>query len=379
MSLAPSPGFTPIAPLSYAAVRARACRQAARAFVARWGVYALIAALVAGAGADAASGAAAVAALAGWVVLPLFWCVSQGWAWGVPATLLQGALGAALLWGLRQIIWPECWAEAERALPLLPQDIRRADLRWLGMVALPWVLLMGTGAGVWLVTTPPWLKGHQAAAVLAWLMAMALMLALGVAMQAARRGAPPRRQSARAPAPALTGHTGPVRVSRALLLWPLWRGPARRTAQTAAAGSALLLALAAFGLATPAWAPWWLAAQALCGQVLVSRLNLLSQLELGPLLQGCAPLPLAPQGLQRLRRVACLIPAGAAHGLMALALLLVVPSQQLRPAVLLAWWLCCSAAESMDIQMQHRDAGAKAARWLFMLVLSACIGSEVLR
>jgi hypothetical protein len=381
--------------LSYGAVHARACALALRQGARRWGVYVLVVAVLASAGAGWASALAAVQALAAWLVLPLFWSVAQGPGWALGGTLAHGLAGAGLLLGARQWLWPAHWAEAERALPIAPAEQRQSDVRLIALALLPWAALSGGGAAVWLLARPPWLHGHGLVSTLALAVALGLSMLLGLCMQHLRRRAP--AASARtAPSAALTARSVPagaarqsdraapaaaarVNWPRAVLWWPLWRGVAPRTAKLLLAGCGLVLALAVAAAALPQWAPWWLAAQALAGLVLVSRLNLLSQLELAPQLAACAALPLSPTRLERSRRLMAVLPHVLGVVVMALAVCAAVPADQLRGGRVLGWAVCAVAAAAMDLEMKHSDDANQALRWLFMLILTLAWGSEVWR
>jgi hypothetical protein len=96
-------------------MRLRGCVAALRAFVRRLGVYLLVLAIVAGAGAS--TPLQVIAALAGWTVMPLFNTATHG-AWLLAGATLQAMFGGALVWGARALPWPLRWAEAERALPI---------------------------------------------------------------------------------------------------------------------------------------------------------------------------------------------------------------------------------------------------------------------
>ena len=368
-------------PLRYGAMHARACALALRQGVARWGVYLLMAAVLAGAGADLVSAVAAVQALAAWLVLPLFWAAAQGPAWLLAGVLLHALVGTGLLVGVRQALWPSAWAEQERALPIPPGEQMRSDLLLLGLALVPWLALCAGGAAVWSLRRPAWLQAHEGTAMLALLVACVASLGGGLVMQRLRRRpwrlGVPVAQAASTAASAAPAPRRWMPWPNALLWLPLWRAVATRSGLTLALGVPAVLALASGAALAPAWAPWWLAAQALAGLVLVSRLNQLTLLELGPLAAAASVLPLHPRRLAWARQA--LAAAPLALGLLAtvLGVWLAVPAGQLRTARLLSWAVCAASAGLMELRWTHRDAGVKAVRWLFMLILSVALGSEV--
>lgn len=382
------PFSKPLPPtLSYGAMHALACWLALRQGARRWAVYVLMAAVLAGAGADLASALAALQALAAWLVLPLFWAVAQGPLWALAGLLLHTLAGAGLLWGARQWLWPAQWAEQERALPIAPSAQTRSDLRLIFLALLPWCVMCVGGAAVWLVRRPAWLAGHEGRAALALLAALAGAMALGVLMQRLRRKPPPSGRPALPRQPA-AAHPRSMAVQRpwavvawprALLWWPLWRGVAPRSMRALALAVVVVFTLAAAAAVLPRAAPWWLAALGLAALVAVSRLKVLTQLELVPLLDACTPLPLSAIHLRAAQQALAALPLLLGVAAMLGTLWLVVPAGQLRGGRVLAWAMCVVVAGAMELRWAQPDAGVRSARWLFMLVLSVALGSEVWR
>lgn len=361
----------PTAP-SYHTMRLAWCRLALRAFVRRWGVYFVVAALVVGAGSG--SPLAAMAGLAGWTAVPLAHAAAHG-AWLLPATAAQALLGLGLLAGARSLLWPVQWREAERALPLSRHELRRSDAVVVAWALLPWIALQACGLLALLAAQPAWLQPVLPRALVAWVLAQGLAAAAGVLMlQGWRRVRTGReRQPSRA---------GGARRSRApgagwfwLLLWlPLWRGPAQRSGQWLLAGSAALLLPAAALKAWPDEAGWWLAALAVAALVLVSRLSVLSRAEYAPLFEGAVMLPLGARTLEGGRQALCLLPllpAAAATGV-------ALGGVPLRPAVLASYALATCGSCVLEARLLPGSESDKAARWLFSLVLCVALASEVL-
>lgn len=387
----------PLPTLDYPALRLRWCRLALHALVRRWGVYGLVLMAVVGAGSN--SPLDSVGAVAAWLVLPLFQAAARpGWAawWLLPVVAAQSLLAGGVVWAMRPLLWPAPWAAAERALPIPPALQRRSDLTVVAWALLPLLLLYGLGAATWLAHHPAWLMPWRGRALLGLVLLGLGSLGLGLGMlQWWRR--PPARHPAHPvqPPPAALGRPGSTAAGRSWaapgrvaggsvsacgllwLLWlaPLWRGPARRTGQALLLGSALLLGLAlGVHLAPPALAGWWLAAFALAGLLVSTRVNTLSRREFAALLAACTPLPLASTTLQRQRVSLAMLPL--LLGVLLLAGLL--PWGQARPLVAVAYLLANAALALVELCSSPADASAKASRWLVTLVVLLALASEVM-
>lgn len=373
-----------LSPLGYPALRLRWCRVAVLAFLRRWGVYGVVAAALFGAGSNSPIDSAA--AVAAWLVLPLFRLASQPAAL-LGMALLQSALGGALVWAMRPLLWPASWGAAERGLPIPRRDLLRSDLAVVALCLLPLGLLYALGAATWLLQRPAWLMPWRGAALLA-LVAVALgSVAAGVlVLQVVRRprvaalAAGPRPRLAPVPGAAVAGNprrgmAAPVGPAWALLALPLWRGPARRSGRALLAGALALVALAiGLHLAPSALAGWWLAAFAALGMLVTTRVNNLSRAELLPLILACASLPLAPRRLQRQRAWLALLPCALGLGVLALAL----PWQAARGPVAVAFMTVCLAVNAVEVTVVSADATHRSSRWLFLLALMVALASEVM-
>ena len=365
--------------LRYGAMRLRWCGLALRAFIARWGAYVLVTGFVLSAGASGWE--QVLQAIAAALVLPLFSASRHGWLL-LPATLAQALAGAAAVWGARSMLWPLHWAESERALPLSRGETIRSDLLVVLLVLTPLMLLYAAGAVSVLAHRPAWLRETQGRALAALALAAVSSLGLGAALLQWQRGyragaAAVRRDDDHA-VPAVTG-AGALSAWHALILLPLWRGPARRTGVTLVSGSAALVLVAALpgALGWVAGWPWLLAAWAAIALLAATRINHLARLELSELLQACAVLPVDLRGLRRTGSalgLLPLLPGGAA----VLTAIVISPPAGLRPAVLLAWALACVLACVIEIFAGPQPASDKAARWWFSLIVCACLASEVL-
>jgi hypothetical protein len=164
-------------------------------------------------------------------------------------------------------------------------------------------------------------------------------------------------------------------VAWVLVLWPLQRGQAPRSARHAGITLALGGLIVGAAVGWPGWAPAWLALVALATLVAVSRARVLAALELRPLLAACAPLPLSSRAWGWRLDAASAAPALLVVAAMAACVLGAVPGA--RGAVLAAWvgWLVLAAA--LELRVPVADASVQAARWLFLLVVAVALGSEV--
>ena len=401
------PSSQPTEPLRYGAMRLRWCGLALRAFLARWGVYLLVAAAVVGGG--SANPLAAVAGLAAWLVLPLFWAASHG-VWLAPAWCLQVACGAGLVWGARALLWSQAWGEAERALPLTRRDTLRSDALVVALVLSPLLLLYGLGAAALTLPTPAWLLPHRSLALLALAGVAAASIASGVLLlQAGRRGTPMSlRGNARkvdtttqAAAPETSKMPSmpsmpsmqlmsamPALLARgerpwpvALLLLPLWRGPAQRCGQALAVGAVTLCAVP-MGLAwRPGWAGWWLAAFVVVSMAVTTRVATLARLGFADLHGAAAALPINPKLLHRARCGLALLPLVLGLCALAAVLLWAHATQAVGvrwPLMLLLWATVC-VGNTVEALAPPREAAEKSSRWLLTLALGVACASEATR
>jgi hypothetical protein len=376
-------GLSPDVPvLSYGAMRMRWCRWALQAFVKRWAVYLLVAVAVVGAG--AVGFVTIIMAAAAWVVLPLFYAASQG-LWWLPAVVVQALLGAAAVWGMRQWLWPLSWGDAERALPIARRELQRSDTQVVLIALLPLLLLYAVGGASLLSQNPDWLRPVRVRAGLGLMVAAAFSVLLGVGLlQRQRLPATVRALAVPASAATLpaisrsqssTRWVGSAHWALALVWWPLWRGPARRTGQWLLVGTLVLL-VPALGMSfSPHGVAWWLAALALLAMLVATRINHLAREELQPLLHACSMLPLRLQRVEWLRASLGVWPVLLALGVTAVVLL---GQPAWRPVVGAAFAVALLMSVLLEVIAPPATAEDKAARWLFSLVLCVCLATEVM-
>lgn len=115
-----------IVPLAYPSVRLRWSVNMLVALLRRWGIYIVVGLVVLGSGAMVGLGA--IAALLELSVAPLFHAAGQPLAVAVLITLAHSLAGALIVLAARPLLWPRSWAEAEAALPISRDSVRRNDL-----------------------------------------------------------------------------------------------------------------------------------------------------------------------------------------------------------------------------------------------------------
>jgi len=252
----------------------------------------------------------------------------------------------------------------------------------VAMALAPLLLLCTVGAVTLLGHRPAWLLPYRDRAIAGLLAAVALSIALGTAfLQWQRRtgdrgaraefsGVQRQRTSA---ADAL--HVSTLRWPRALVWWPLWRGPARRTGLGLWLGTATLC-VPALGLALiTGFTGWWLAGFATLALVSSSVLDAVARKEFADLHEACRPLPIKPTSLGRMRASIALAPL--LPGLATLPIALAVSHVAVRPLVLAGYVVACIGSCALEVAATARDAQSKASRWLLVLIVAVALASEV--
>ena len=366
-------------PLGYHGMRLRWCRDALLRLLRRWAVYIVVGALVIGAGASGAW--QAITAVAAWLVLPLFVSASHG-AWLGAGIAMQGLAGGLVAVALSPLLWQRTWADAERALPIAPGLRLASDAAMVAMALAPLLLLCTVGAVTLLGHRPAWLLPYRDRAIAALLAAVALSIALGTAFlqwqrRTGDRGARAEFSSVQrqrtSAADAL--HVSTLRWPRALVWWPLWRGPARRTGLGLWLGTATLC-VPAVGLALiTGFTGWWLAGFATLALVSSSVLDAVARKEFADLHEACRPLPIKPISLGRMRASIALAPL--LPGLATLPIALAVSHVAVRPLVLAGYVVACIGGCALEVAATARDAQSKASRWLLVLIVAVALASEV--
>ena len=368
-----------VAPLGHHGMRLRWCRDALLRLLRRWAVYFVVGALVTGAGAT--GGWQAIAAVAAWLVLPLFYSAGHG-AWLGLGIALQGLVGGLVAVALSPLLWQRTWADAERALPIAPRLRLASDAAVVAMALAPLLLLCAIGAVTLLGHRPAWLLAYRDRAIAALLAAVVLSVALGTAfLQWQRRSGDrgPRAGSSRVRSRRASAveaqRIATRRWFRVLVWWPLWRGPAQRAGIGLWIGS-VLLCLPAAGLAFSSGATgWWLAGFAVLTLVSSSALDAAARKEFADLHAACRALPIERTSLARTRAALALAPL--LPGIATLLLALAFAHAKVRPLVLAAYVAVCIGGCAIEVAAAARDAQSKASRWLLVLVVAVALASEV--
>lgn len=339
---------------------------ALRAVARRWAGFLLVGAAVLGIGYF-------VAAI-GWPALPALWAATLPPAEGIAVLLLHSLPAIALAWGLREALLPAHWLAAERALPLRAGQRIVADLAVAALAQGPLFVLYGLSLLSWLHADPSWLRGHWAKG-LAFVLASAL-LSLGgaVALLAWRRRLPRPRQASERQA----GAAQRLSAWRALILLPLWRGPAQPALTTLLLTTAsLLLCLLGAGAVWPEEPRWCLAGYAALAMAGCTRTHALARRGLEPLLAAAAPLPIRRRFGPLALRLMALSPVLLAWP--ALALLLVLGSWPLAPLAAPLFLLATVLAPALQLWSPATQPEPRAALWMLSLVLSVALATEILR
>ena len=356
--------------LDYHAQRLRWCRAALRDFLRRWAAYVCVALLVFGVAAP------------GSLFLPLVRASDQGW-WLLPMTALYGVLGMLPVVLTRPLWWPPQWADAERALPLAAHTLVASDRRVALWVMLPWQGMLVVGILLWLQqggAAAPGMRGSCAAWAVSALVAWAGSV---LWMQAVRARAGQRRGPAIDEAKRVGGvfsgpSIRPLTWTSALIVLPLLREPAQRTARALAVGVLSNIA-GSIGVAVAGTAMGWaLGALAAAALIATSLLRVRFDQELTPLYFASANLPIPPRRWYAARLLLLTLPVLV--GLVCLAVVLLThAAPSLRWPVLAAYAvvlaLSCAWEATPTVPGQPFN---HAPRWLLTLVLTVCIGSEVL-
>jgi hypothetical protein len=369
--------------VSYSQVRFAWCKAALVSLLRRWGIYVAAGLLILG------GSGTAMMAMAAWSVAPLFQAARHSIVQSSLLTLAYALIGGAIVLGLSPWLWPRTWAEAERALPIDKSDRRRSDLIvvMLGLTPVFTIYLLGTV--IWFVQFPAWFQEVWTMAIVMLTVTMGLSVALGVAVLEWRRKLLPNSTTGWrfGGGQRLSGfRTTPshrLSTAMALVILPMFRGPAKRSGRFFAWTLATLMGCVLALVAAPGLASWWLAAFAALAQVMVTRLNVVLAADIEPLHDACAALPISPSWLKFARRVAVMAPLVVGQLLLSAAIGL--GNVNVKPSFFTAYMLVsllCNLALVVAASTKARpgareDPAARVSWWLVTLVLSIALASEV--
>lgn len=350
-------------------MRVRYSATALWALTRRWGAFVAVFAALLGSYAGQAIG---------WPALPLFWAVSLPALPGLAVVLAHALIATLLVWALREALLPRRWMEAERALPLARAEAWAADAAVVALTQLPLGLLYLTSWISWRLHAPAWMRGLWFSSALALLASSLLGLVLGVLLLRWRRQ--PLYWRGQLPSIA-TAASKPPPVWVALLLIPLWRGPARALGLwLVACFTTLLLCLQQAWLA-PEQLRWWLAAYAGITLLSASRGLTLARRDLQALADASLPLPLRPRAWHHAQHLLALAPALLAWPLL-VAMLMLGP-WSLAPLAGPLFLAAGLAAPVLTLYLPAASGRAgdevRAARWLLFLTVWIVLATECLK
>jgi hypothetical protein len=373
--------------LSYSQVRLAWCKATLVSLLRRWGIYVAIGLLILGGGGSSA--VVAMMAMAAWSVTPLFQATQLSSLHGGVMTIGYALLGGMIVLGLSPWLWPRTWAEAERALPINRSERRRSDLTVVMLGLTPLFAIYTLGTVIWLVQFSAWLQVVWVRGIFMLAVSMALSASLGVAVLQWRRRLPPKSTPAWAYRGGQrrvghwSGHQQSLSSAMAVVVLPLFRGPAQRSGRVFVLTLVALATCAAALIGLPHFASWWLAAFAAVAQMMVTRLKVVVSADMEPLHEACAALPVNPVRLKVARQAVVMLPLVAGQLFLTAAIYLgTVP---VKPLVFAAYLLASFlgnlalvvAASAQPVPGVREDPAARVSWWLVILVLSVAVASEV--
>jgi hypothetical protein len=382
--------------IDYHASRVLRFRAALASFFRRWGLYVAIGVIVFSAGTNAPL------VIAVGLASSLMWPMRLAAAHGpviVPAIVGYAVVGALPVISTRPLWWPRGWAEAERALPITPAEIRRSDRIFALLLMAPWQGVLAIGAlGVSFDRGSSQGDPDRWVALAAWAISIVASLWLAASwMRFVRDAANPSsgsaiglgRRTAKTASRSRGGPfgSGPIRkldVRVALVLLPLWRGHAKRTAAALALGLVATLASATCAGWSALSIEWACALTAVAASCATSLLRVATARELQPLWLTTRQLPLAVRTCEAARLVVMLTPmfvgmpaclAATAHRS---AHASADASVLLRPQVVMLYATTLVAGCVIEaITPRATQPQDHAARWLLMLIAAVAFASEI--
>lgn len=349
-------------------LRVRYSAAALWALARRWGAFIAVFAAVLGSYAGQAIG---------WPALPLFWAVSLP-AWpGIALVIGHALIGTLLAWALREALLPQRWIEAERALPLPRGEAWAADAAVVALALTPLAGLHLASWISWRLHAPAWMHGLWLGSAMALLASLLLGGALGVLLLRWRRR--PRR--GRGLLASEGSGTQRPHVWSALLLIPLWRGPARGLGLWLMGSAVVLLLCLQQAWQAPSQLRWWLAAYAFVALLAASRGLTLAERDLRGLADASLPLPLPPRAWHHARRLLALSPALLGWPMLA-AMLLLGPwplAPLAGPLFLMAAVLAPVLTLYLPAAPGRQGDEVRAARWLLFLTVWIVLATECLK
>jgi hypothetical protein len=170
----------------------------------------------------------------------------------------------------------------------------------------------------------------------------------------------------------------------ALLVLPLLRGYANRSAKMFVFTLVLLFGCVVALVIFPTWGSWVLVGFAVCSQTMTGRLNIELKLEMTQIKEACAYVPVRSEWLDKAFRTFVLIP----HllGILFLCVALTVFEMPIRFSVLSGFLLfgffgnlaLIVSSSKPPMLGKPEDPLAKVSWWLLILAISVALSTEVL-
>lgn len=370
---------------NYSQIRLAWLKTSLKNFVRRWAIYVAIGLAVLG------GGFIGMVALAAWSVTPIFYAPLQSMLICILISLGYGVLGGIVVFGLSPLLLPRKWIEIERCLPIEASDRLRSDLTVVCLGLTPLLAIYFLGTVIWLVKFPFWLQEIWVKSISVLLASIGISFFLGHEILKFRRGTITFSNfnfSFRI-ANCLPGYLSDkhayLSYSMALVVLPLIRGTANRSARlfglilTVLVGSVVILLL------FPKWASWTLVTFAVLSQIMVTRLNVVVKEETAHLVEGCAFVPISPNWIKKALRVLVMLPL--LLGIVILMIAIIFGGIPVKLMVLSIFLLfiflgnlsLVVASSNPPSLMLKEDPIANVSWWLLTLLISVALATEVVR
>lgn len=353
-------------------------------FLKRWAIYLVIALIVLG---GSLSGTVALASL---FVAPLLQAPQQSLLYAFLIFLGYGVLGGLIIWRLSSLILPLDWAEAERALPVDQVEQTKSDLLVITLCLAPLIALYALGSVIWFLKFPAWLQEDWGKSILILFGSIGFSILLGYAILNSLRDSgsvsifslpvhPPK-----SPTDFLSYKQPSLTSLMALVILPMVRGSAQRSAKLYLYTLVLLLGCVVALLLLPKWGSWALASFAICSQIMLNRLNVEVKLEMTLISEACNYLPLQSGWLNKALRYFVLMPY--VLGILFLCAGLMISEVQISYLVLSVFLLfgffgnlaLIVSSSKPPMLGQREDPAANVSWWLLILAVSIALSTEVL-
>jgi hypothetical protein len=353
-------------------------------FFKRWAIYISIGLIVLGGSVDG------TLALLSLLVAPILQAPQQPLFHALLICVGYGLVGGLIVLGLSSLLLPPHWREAESALPIESRERVKSDLTVVVLGLSPLISVYCLGLAIWLIESPKWLQDDWLKSLLFLTGAVGLSIYFGFKILNYRRNLS-QVSNLTWPFQSTKNQSGnssqrPPSLSNtmALVVLPLLRGSAKRSATlfilTLVVLCSCVMALVIF----PTWGSWALAAFTVFSQTLVSRLYQEVKLEMTPIKDACAFIPVRSDWLDKAFGYFIVMP----HllGMVFLYVALTVSEMPFRFSVFIGFLLFSFLGNLLLVVSsskpsklgQREDPSAQVSWWLLILVISIALSTEVL-